>query len=650
MLSLQNFNLGSSVAKAIFRTSRETLTYSQMGQVKRCANELAKLDEKQFKNSALEFRNRVKETLSDQPNSEDFFSSESCNKALAYSIEGIRRTLGFTLHDCQIQGAFATARGNIIEMRTGEGKTLVCGVASYLRSLVDCSVHVATTNDYLAQRDYETVQPMFELLGTPSASIGSKTEDEEKAIAYRKNITYGPGYLFGFDYLKDQLRLRGEEAVVLGRNVLQELDQVVQESKLMQLKHQSIIVDEADSILIDESTTPLILSGAPDQESDEASTVGYTHAQKVASELEEDVDYTINRQTKQIELTDPGLESIHQSLERLGRFFLCLPWQNYIQNALFAVHFLKRDHQYVVQDQQIKLVDEFTGRIFDDRTLQKGLHQAVEAKEQIPINPPNQTLARITRQRFFQLYDVVCGMTGTAANSENELKHFYKTNVVVVPPNVPDKRISHPTRFFRDFESKLRAIGQEVLARHKTGQPILIGTRTIEECRLIFQHLESIGVKALVLNGVQDEQEADIISDAGQPGAVTIATNMAGRGTDIKLNPMSLQAGGLHVIGTQCFESPRIDRQLAGRSARQGDPGSCQFFLSADDVLIERNDPRLQKRMIRLSKQGESSTDLSREVAKLQSKIEKKQFEMRKSLVQQDKWLDQVRETFAGIK
>ena len=576
-------------------------------------------------------------------------TSESIiDQAAAIGTEATARIMGFRLHDVQVKGALATAAGNIIQMNTGEGKTMVCGLSALLRSVFDKSVHVATTNAYLAERDHQSVQPIFQLLGTTSAFIGPDSQPADIKKAYRCNITYAPGYMFGFDYLRDQLLIRDYEAVTLGRDVLSRINGVNFYDKLAQTARNSIIVDEADSVLIDESTTPLLLSG-PGITTSDAALGAYLKAKDVSLRLEIETDYTVDETDRQIELTDQGIDTIHEALDEYGRLELCQPWSKYITNALYADRFLICDEDYVVDDDQIKLVDQNTGRIFDDRSLRTGLHQALEAKENLPINPPNSTKARVTRQRFFQLYDMVCGMTGTAVGSEAELKHFYEVDVVPLPPNKTCKRIALPDQFFTDWDSKLAAIVQDILQRPQPRQPILIGTRTIKESLLIQQALAESGIDCKVLNGMQDDSEAELVRGAGQIGEVMIATNMAGRGTDIKLSDEARTVGGLHVIGSQRFESRRVDLQLAGRAARQGDPGSCQFFIAADDQLIKDHSPSLARKMVASSTtDGQCSRDFSNDVKALQNHIEFTGFQRRIKLVQQEGWLDNVRETMVG--
>ncbi|NND99501.1 MAG: hypothetical protein HKN47_19475, partial [Pirellulaceae bacterium] len=567
-------------------------------------------------------------------------------QAAALGGAAVQRTMGFRMHDVQVRGALATARGSIIEMQTGEGKTVVSGLAAVIRAAVDNTVHVATTTDYLAERDHEAVAAIFAILGIRSAVLSLDASPEETQRNYQCNVVYGPGYLFGFDYLRDQLQIRESEELTLGRDVLECINGTSFRESLVQTQHKCIIVDEADSVLIDEAATPLILSGS---ETFAESTEAYAHAKQLAVELIEDNDFTVDRPQRQIELTDDGRERIYTALREIGRLELSRPWTTYIENALYAEHLLVRDEHYVVRDEEISLVDQLTGRIFDDRTLRGGLHQAVECKEQLKINPPNRSMARITRQRFFQMYDTVCGMTGTASGSEAELEHFYGAPIVPLQPNVPSKRIELPTRFFDCWESKLAAIVDEVQRLRQTRRPILIGTRTIRESVLLDETLREHGIECTILNGVQDEDEAAIISTAGHVGSLMIATNMAGRGTDIKLTPESRELGGLHVLATQRNSSHRVDRQLAGRAARQGDPGSCQFFVAADDDLFQQYGQKFSEQ-IRTAAQstGESVRDFSAQLYQLQQMIEQHAYESRRKLVHHDNWMDQIRESMVG--
>lgn len=586
--------------------------------------------------------------------SEEGFDLNQAGLLACLVDQAVIREMGFFPHDVQIRGALATAAGNIIEMQTGEGKTIVTAMAAAIRSAFDPSVHVATTTDYLAERDHDTVAPLFNRLGIPSTVLSKKDQPAETKLAYQCRIVYGPGYLFGFDYLHDQMVIRKAAETTLGRTVLEKISGTDLKSQLAQTDHACILVDEADSVLIDEATTPLILS-APSlaAECTPVQRRSFEFARLVGDELREGEDYQVDRVEQTIEIGESGRGHSFRRFNENGRLELERPWDDYVRNALYAKHLLIRDEHYVVIDDALALVDQMTGRIFDDRTLRGGLHQAVEAKEGISITPPNSSVARVTRQRFFQLYDCVGGMTGTATGSEDELNHFYGTDVVPFEPHLPNKRIELPTRFFLNFDQKLGAIIREVSEFRKTGRPLLIGTRTIRESHQVFEALTREEIQCTLLNGIQDADEANIIARAGEKGAIVIATNMAGRGTDIKLTPESRRLGGLHVLATSCNRSARVDRQLAGRSARQGDPGSCQFFVAADDDIFLRFGQRLSHEIIRAaSAAGEcdaaDATVFASRLYQLQRLIERHEYETRRKLVRHDRWMDSIREAMVA--
>lgn len=573
-------------------------------------------------------------------------------EATGLILEVVRRLKGFSLHDVQVAGAGAAASGTIIEMQTGEGKTIVCGVAALIRSVFDSSVHVATTNDYLAERDQAENKPLFDALNVSSSVLKQSYNPSQTRSAYRDQITYGPGYLFGFDYLRDQATLRKAEELVLGRDVLQAIHGTDIRQQLSQTVHNTIIIDEADSVLIDEATTPLILSAPNSQISPEGNRdaiKAFLAAKEVGEILEEETHFHIDRVKRQIQLTKSGEQEAYRLVRGTEPMRLEQPWSDYVKNALYAVHFLNRDEHYVVHEGEIRLVDQFTGRILEDRQLRGGLHQAVEASENVAIKPANVVTARLTRQRYFQLYDLVAGMTGTVRGNESEIEHFYSVKTSVFEPNAESKRSEIQPRFFASWQAKLKAIVLDVAELHRGGRPVLIGTRTILESRLVEAELQNSGLSCIVLNGIQDASEAEIVAEAGQVGAITVATNMAGRGTDIKLSCKARELGGLHVICTQRHTSQRIDRQLLGRCARQGDPGSFRFYISADDDLFQSHAPELgQKILKRVDSSGETHRDFTAEILNLQSRIEQQQFELRRSLVRHDQWMNEIRESLAS--
>ncbi len=592
--------------------------------------------------SAEEIISRVQDIR--QTASQHSLQRESFSLYCGMVASQVERSFGFKMHDVQIQAMLAGFTGSIVEMQTGEGKTVVTAAMAAVSCLQHAKVHVATTNDYLAQRDYELVQPVFEGLGIKSGLLPSGHDVAQAQSAYDCTITYGPGYQFGFDFLRDQVYLRSNRQSRLGQRTANLIRGFNIESQLMQKIdcHNIMIVDEADSVMIDEAVTPLVISGAA--RGDE-NPEPFLLADQLASRLELDKDYTIKLPEKSIEVNEKALNACHDAIEHRD-LSLSRPWRLYIRNAVRAQQILHRNVDYVVDDDEVKIVDQYTGRIFDDRTWQDGLHQAVEAKEKLVIKSAPPSVARITRQRYFQRYDQLAGLTGTARQIEFEFNEVYRSQVVCIPTNLPCIRTVEASRFFADREAKIEAVVQSTLDRHRTGQPVLVGTRNIEESKAVYEKLISKGTSAVVLNGLQDKEEADIIAVAGQKGAITIATNMAGRGTDIHIPQECLELGGLHVVGFSPNDSYRIDRQLAGRSARQGRPGSVQFFVAADDETLQMYAPALGKKIARrCDSRGESSTSFSKQVRALQENIEKTKYETRKSMTRQDKWMDQIRET-----
>ncbi|MEO1524760.1 MAG: hypothetical protein AAFX06_04955 [Planctomycetota bacterium] len=563
-------------------------------------------------------------------------------EAAALVSESIRRVIGLRLHNVQLRGALIVASGRIAEMQTGEGKTLVAAAGAFSQCLNGLGVHVSTTNAYLAQRDFEFVAPAFRMLGVTAGFVSDGASAGAARDAYECDITYATGYQFGFDYLRDQVLLRQQSEATLGQNVTRALDGRADLSA--SLRHRgfsSAIIDEADSVLIDEAMTPLVLAGA---KIDEKAAIGYRLAHQLIQHLVAGRDFT--RDGDRFVLSVDTKSQIHSWLRHQRPPKLYRPWSQYVENALHASLRLERDRHYVVKDDKVQIVDQNTGRIFADRSWSEGLHQAVEAKEGIEIRQEEISNARITRQRFFRLYNRVAGLTGTATDAAEELEHFYKLSVIVVPTNVPCRRERLPTRFFSTVEAKYSSICESVREHHLRGQPVLIGTTTIDQTRQIATRLAALSVPHAVLNGLQDADEAGIIAQAGQSAAVTVATNMAGRGTDIQPCPEALQLGGLHVIAIEHAQSRRIDRQLQGRSARQGDPGSCQFFASAEDELIAQHESKLAKRICESADpSGQCMASFEAEIEQLQRQLESSAFQQRRHAVQCDEWFDSVRKT-----
>jgi preprotein translocase subunit SecA len=580
-------------------------------------------------------------------NIKDAFLEGNSQKQMLVGFAGligevVFRTHGFRLHDVQAQGLFAGSRGAMLEMQTGEGKTIVTGAIAAIQSLTHPSVHVATTNDYLAARDLNELSETFSRLGLTAGLLPSGYNVGAAQKAYQSNITYGPGYQFGFDYLRDQVFLRTNRQSHLGRTTINSLRGIDPRRQLAQpSEHCIMIVDEADSVMIDEATTPLVISDGARNAED---PTPYNLAKQVTSDLKIDIDFTIKLPDQGIEVDDSALERCHELISDRA-LELERPWRIYITNALQAAHVLKKNVDYVVLDDEVHIVDKNTGRIFSDRTWQDGLHQAVESKEGVEIKSAPPSVARITRQRYFQLYDQLSGLTGTATAVTREFKTVYRVPVVPIPTHLPCVRQNLRSRFFADTQAKLDAIAIDVEKRHTTGQPILIGTRTIDESKSVCDALVARNLEPIVLNGLQDQDEAEIVAQAGSVGAITIATNMAGRGTDIKPNRRALDLGGLHVVGSSPNGSTRIDRQLVGRAARQGNPGSAQFFVSSEDEVIARHSPSLAKKIANRGSKGETKADFSNELSNVQRKIEAYQCESRQKMVLKDNWMDLVRES-----
>ncbi len=565
-------------------------------------------------------------------------------RIFALVTEAVRRATALTLHDEQLHAAMIISNGSIAQMQTGEGKTLVAVAGAFAHGLLRRGVHVSTTNAYLAERDYELARTILSPLNISVGHVAADLPIDATRAAYDCDVTYGTGYQFGFDYLRDQMTLREQVERPLGSEVAASIHGNRRaDDRLRQRSLAMAIVDEADSVMIDEAMVPLVLSGQPvTTETDEAFRV----AHRVALLLHEQEDFSVDSNSKQIALSAQTCDKIHEEMRGTNIRQLVRPWSRYVENALYAIHNLERDVHYVVQDDEVQLVDRNTGRIFPDRTWRDGLHQAVETKEGVTIRPNDFSTTRITRQRFFQFYDRIGGLTGTAIEASGELKHFYGLDVVDVPTHEPCLRRHLPARFFTDNETKYVAIAECVQACHDRGQPVLVGTTTIQQSRELSSSLAKLSIKHVVLNGVQDESEAEIISAAGEVAAVTVATNMAGRGTDIKPSSEAIRRGGLQVVAAEYALSARTDRQLVGRAARQGDPGSCQQFLSADDELVSLHAPQLAQRIIdEADPSGEYHCDLTEAIGQLQTQIEANSFAARKQIVQSDAWFDTIRQT-----
>jgi preprotein translocase subunit SecA len=577
-------------------------------------------------------------------------------EAFATVREAAKRTLGQRHYDVQMIGGIALHRGEIAEMRTGEGKTLVATLATYLNALPGRGVHVVTVNDYLAKRDAEWMGQVYNFLGMTVGVIVPNLSDAERRDAYNSDITYATNNELGFDYLRDNMKYSREQMV--------------------QRPFNFAIVDEVDSILIDEARTPLIISGPTDDKSEL-----YMGVDAIVKQFVE-VDYEKDEKQKSIVLTEDGTEKAERMLEAAG----LIEGQNlydiantqvvhHLNQALKANKMFKRDIDYIVKDGKVIIIDEFTGRMMDGRRWSDGLHQAVEAKEGVQIEPENQTLASITFQNYFRMYPKLSGMTGTAATEAPEFFDIYRMNVVTIPTNVPVQRQDDDDEFYKNITDKFAAIAKEIKARQEKGQPVLVGTVSIEKSEMLSEFLEKEGIQHSVLNARVHEMEAHIVAQAGRIGMVTIATNMAGRGTDIKLGgnlefriedelkdveegpdrdraiehisaeieaekQKVLEAGGLYVLGTERHESRRIDNQLRGRSGRQGDPGLSRFYLSLDDDLLRIFGPQtaFARLMNKNLEDGEAivSPWISKAIETAQKKVEARNYDIRKQVVEFD--------------
>ncbi|MFM9964546.1 MAG: preprotein translocase subunit SecA [Planctomycetaceae bacterium] len=562
------------------------------------------------------------------------FDADSDAQAAAFALvaEAAKRTLGIELYDVQLQAGLVLASESVAEMKTGEGKTYAAMLPAFLYSLASRGVHVATSNAYLAQRDCELLKPLYESLGATVGLVEADANSVEKQAAYSCDVTFAAGSEFGFDYLRDQVALRKLADRPLGSEFLRLLRGTASATReTLQRPLAASIVDEIDNVLIDDACSPLLLSMDSHRPAEDAAA--HLAARQLADRLTEPDDILIDRVTCSVRLTEQGHSRAWENADNLPLKCLLRPWVSYIEQALRAKHFFRRDVHFVVQKQKVVIVDESTGRLFEERTWRDGLHQAIEAREGVPITAEKSSLARITRQRFSRLYDRLCGLTGTATGSEAEFRDVYRLSVSPIPTHRPDRRQLLPTRFFASGDTKWEAVALAVRDLHWTGRPVLIGTRSITASERIAATLTDAHLPFRLLNGVQTEDEATIIAQAGQTGAITIATNMAGRGTDIKPDAAALANGGLHVIATEHHDSHRVDRQLIGRTARQGDPGSAQFFSSADDDLLVRYGDWLRAEMLRLpNRSGEITTDLTKPMRRVQAHAEQTHDRQRRQL------------------
>ncbi|MCO4793025.1 MAG: preprotein translocase subunit SecA [Bacteriovoracaceae bacterium] len=556
--------------------------------------------------------------------------NEILPEAFATVREASIRTLEMRHFDVQILGGIVLFEGKIAEMKTGEGKTLTATLPLYLHGLTGKGAHLVTVNDYLASRDAEWMGQIYNFLGLSVGCIVNDMSDEDRHAAYKADITYGTNNEFAFDYLRDNMKFDLEDYV--------------------QRDHNYCIVDEVDSILIDEARTPLLISGPS-----EGDTGLYSVANALIPKLNPEKHFTIDEKARSAIYTDEGITEI-QKLLKIENLFNVQNSEmlHHLNQALKAHSLFKRDVDYVVKEDQVIIVDEFTGRLKDGSRWSDGLHQAVEAKEGVQIKKENQTLASITFQNYFKLYNSLSGMTGTADTEAEEFGKIYSLEVVVVPTNLPIARIDDADVIYKDKAAKYKAASLLIQELHEKGQPVLVGTISIDSSEIISGHLKKYGVPHEVLNAKQHEREASIVQNAGQKGAITIATNMAGRGTDIKLTDETKELGGLFILGTERHESRRIDNQLRGRSGRQGDPGHSKFFLSLEDDLMRIfGSKKISGFMETLGMEDDEPIEhkmISNAIAKAQKKVEGHNFEIRKHLLEYDNVMNEQRRVIYKLR
>ena len=622
----------NSVLNSVFGSSNDRKLKkfnSQVVAINQLEADFEKLTDKDLKNKTLEFKARIS-------------SGESLDNILVEAFAVVReagkRTLGQRHFDVQLLGGLVLNQGNISEMKTGEGKTLVATLPVYLNALEEKGVHVVTVNDYLAKRDSEWMGQIYNFLGMTVGTITSDLDEEEKRKSYQADITYGTNNEFGFDYLRDNMKYN--------------MDQLVQRG------HNFAIVDEVDSILVDEARTPLIISGQVEDKSQL-----YNKIDKIIPKISTN-HIDIDEKSKNVTLTDEGNEFLDELLvkEKLMDIDSSIydmenvSLVHHVNQALKAHKIFNKDTDYLVKDNQVIIIDEFTGRMMEGRRFSDGLHQALEAKEKVMIQPENRTMASITFQNYFRLYKKLSGMTGTASTESEEFLDIYNLDVISIPPNIKITRKDHDDEIYRTAEEKYNAIIESIIESNKKGQPVLVGTTSIERSEYLSKLLKNKKIDHNVLNAKYHQQEAEIIAQAGTYGKVTIATNMAGRGTDIQLggadNPedgktKTINAGGLYVIGTERHESRRIDNQLRGRSGRQGDAGESKFYLSLEDDLMrifgsDRLDLILKKLGL---EEGESIVHpwINTALERAQKKVESRNFEIRKTLLKFDNVMNDQR-------
>jgi len=614
----------ATLLSKIFGTKNERVLKSMRPMVDRINSleeSVSALPDDRLAAKTVEFRERI---AKGEPLDDLLF------EAFAVAREAAKRVLDMRPFDVQLVGGIVLHQGKIAEMKTGEGKTLVATLPVYLNALTGRGVHVVTVNDYLASRDAEWMGKLYGFLGLSTGTIVHDMDDQARRQAYHSDITYGTNNEFGFDYLRDNMKFTKED--------------------FCQREFYYAIVDEVDSILIDEARTPLIISGPAEMD-----TSLYTRVDRYARQFKRDVHFTIDEKARSLSLTDEGV-ALAEELIGVDNLYdpRNIEWLHHINQALRAHNLFKRDVDYLVADGEVLIVDEFTGRAMPGRRYSDGLHQALEAKEGVKVEQENQTLASITFQNYFRMYEKLAGMTGTADTEAVEFANIYKLDVVVIPTHRPMIREDHPDVIFKNQRAKYRAAVREIKELHEKGRPVLVGTISIDVSEQLSRMLKKEGIPHEVLNAKNHAREAEIIAKAGERGRVTIATNMAGRGTDIKLGEGVAELGGLHILGTSRHESRRIDNQLRGRAGRQGDPGSSRFYLSLEDDLLRIfGSDRISGILDKLGMEEDEPIEhpmISRAIENAQRKVEGHNYEIRKHLLEYDDVMNKQREVIYSLR
>ena len=613
---------------SLFNRNKEKTSYRELKRYYKIVNQIneletnyTKLSDDELKSMTDTFKNRIQngETL-----------TTIIPEAFAVVREASKRVLNMRHFDVQLIGGLVLTEGNISEMATGEGKTLVASLPTYVRALEGKGVHVITVNDYLAKRDFDLIGQIHRFLGLTVGLNLPMMQQDEKKEAYNADITYGVGTEFGFDYLRDNMARSIEDKV--------------------QRPYHFAIIDEVDSVLIDEAKTPLIIAGKM-----EANEELHRIAARLAKRFKKDEDYDFDDETKATSLTDQGIEKVEAAFGVDNLYDLDhQTLYHYVIQAVRAHVMFERDVDYIVKDDKIFLVDMFTGRIMEGRTLSDGLHQAIEAKEDVPITEENKSQAQITIQNYFRMYPKLSGMTGTAKTQEKEFLEVYGMNVIQIPTNKPKMRMDEPDIIFETIHAKYQFVAEEAKSRHEKGQPVLIGTTSILQSEKVVKYLDKYKLQYQLLNAKTVEQEVELISEAGQKGRITVATNMAGRGTDIVLGEGVAELGGLYVIGTEKHESRRIDNQLRGRSGRQGDPGESRFILSIEDDMFRRfakdDLEKFKKKMVVDKTKRITNKDVQELIDRTQRIVEGAHFSMREYNLKLDDVINDQRRVIYNLR